>query len=76
MQMIKDLFNKNYIGLFFGQLATHIGDAIVQILLIAGVMNNVTKPGSLIAIILFCLVFPSLIISPIAGSIVDRFSRK
>ena len=76
MEGIKDLFNRNYIGLFLGQLATHVGDAIIQILLIAGVMNNVEKPGSLIAIILFCLVFPSLIVSPIAGSIVDRFSRK
>ena len=76
MEMIKDLFNKDYIGLFIGQLATHLGDAIIQILLIAGIMNNVDKPGSYIAIILFCLIFPSLIISPIAGSIVDRFSRK
>lgn len=76
MELVKDLFNKNFLGLFLGQLATHIGDAIIQILLIAGVMNNVEKPGSLIALILFCLVFPSLIVSPIAGSIVDRFSRK
>lgn len=76
MEILKCLMNKNYIGLFIGQLATHFGDAIIQILLIAGIMNNVEKPGSLIALILFCLVFPSLIVSPIAGSIVDRFSRK
>lgn len=74
--MIKDLFNKNYIGLFLGQLATHFGDAIVQVLIIAGIMGNFDKPGSLIAMVLFCLVLPSLIISPLAGSIVDRFSRK
>lgn len=76
MEMIKDLCNKNYLGLFLGQLAAHFGDAIIQVLLIAGIMSNVEKPGSLIALILFCLVFPSLIISPLAGSIVDRFSRK
>lgn len=74
--MIKDLFNKDYIGLFLGQLATHFGDAVVQVLIIAGIMNNFDKPGSLIAMVLFCLVLPSLIISPLAGSIVDRFSRK
>ena len=76
METVKNLLNRNYIGLFFGQLATHIGDAIIQILLIASIMSYVDKPGSLIATVLFCLIFPSLIISPIAGSIVDRFSRK
>lgn len=76
MEIIKDLFNKNFLGLFLGQLSTHIGDAIIQVLLIAGIMSNVEKPGSMIAVVLFCLVFPSLIVSPIAGSIVDRFSRK
>ena len=76
MGIIKELFNKNYIGLFLGQLATHIGDAIIQILLIAGIISTVEKPGSMIALVLFCLVFPSLIVSPLAGSIVDRFSRK
>lgn len=76
MEVLKDLMNKNYIGLFIGQLATHFGDAVIQILLIAGIMSNVDKPGSMIALILFCLVFPSLIVSPIAGSIVDRYSRK
>ena len=76
MDTIKDLFNKNFLGLFLGQLGTHIGDAIIQILLIYGIISNMEKPGSLIALVLFCLVFPSLIISPIAGSIVDRFSRK
>ena len=76
MEMVKELFNKNFIGLFLGQLATHLGDAIIQILLVFGIMNNVEKPGSLIALMLFCFVFPALFISPIAGIIVDRFSRK
>ena len=75
-EMIKDLFNKNFLGLFLGQLATHLGDAVIQILLIAAIMNTVEKPGSLIALVLFCLVFPGLIVSPLAGSIVDRFPRK
>lgn len=74
--MIKDLFNINFAGLFLGQLASHLGDAIIQIILIACIMNYADKPGSMIAVILFCFVFPSLVISPLAGSIVDRISRK
>lgn len=73
---IKELFGKNFLSLFLGQLATHFADAIIQIILIAYIINSIEKPGSLIAIMLFCFVFPSFIISPLAGSIVDRFSRK
>lgn len=76
MEAVKGLFQKSFVNLFFAQLAAHFGDAIIQILLIAFIMNNVEKPGSMIALMLFCFVFPSLIVSPLAGSIVDRFSRK
>ena len=40
------------------------------------IMNSFEEPGSMIAWVLFCFVSPSLIISPIAGILVDRFSRK
>lgn len=70
------LFNKNFFAFFLGQLSTHLGDAIIQIILIATILNFVEKPGSLIAGMLFCFIFPSLIVSMVAGSIVDRFSRK
>ena len=76
MEAVKGLFQKNFINLFIAQLLTHFGDAIIQVLLIAFLISNVEKPGSLIALMLFCFVFPSLIVSPIAGSIVDRFSRR
>ena len=76
MEAIKDIFNKNFINLFLGQLLTHLGDAAIQIILMAILVNSVDKPGSLIALMLFCFVFPSLIVSIFAGSVVDRFSRK
>ncbi len=76
MNIIKELCNKNYFNLFLAQLLTHFGDAIIQIVLIAAILNNIEKPGSLIALMLFAFVFPSLIVSMVAGSIVDCFSRK
>ena len=76
MEVIKELFNKNFVNLFLGQLLTHLGDATIQIILMAILMNNIEKPGSIIALMLFCFIFPSLIVSVFAGSIVDRFSRK
>ena len=76
MEAIKELFNKNFINLFFAQLLTHMGDASIQIILMAILVSTVDKPGALIALMLFCFVFPSLIVSIFAGSIVDRFPRK
>ncbi len=76
MEMIKELGNKNFINLFFGQILSHFGDAMIQIILMFILVNNIEKPGSIIALMLFCFVFPSLIVSMVAGSIVDRFSRK
>jgi len=76
MEAVKGLFSKDFFNLFIAQLLTHFGDAIIQVLLIAFLMNHVEKPGSLIALMLFCFVLPSLIVSPVAGSLVDRFSRR
>ncbi len=76
MEAIKELLNKNYFNLFLAQLSTHLGDAIIQIVLMAVLLSTLDKPGSSIALMLFCIVFPSLIVSMVAGSIVDRFSRK
>ena len=76
MESVKALVNKNFINLFFGQLLTHLGDATIQIILMAILVNSVDKPGGSIALMLFCFVFPSLIVSVFAGSIVDRYSRK
>lgn len=76
MDKILNLFERNFIKLFFGQLFTHFGDALVQVVLIGYIILNIEKPGILITLTLLCFIFPSFIISPIAGSIVDRFSRK
>ncbi len=76
METIKELGNKNFLNLFLGQIFSHMGDAMMQIIIMFALVNHLTKPGSVIAMMLFCFVFPSLIVSMIAGSIVDRFSRK
>ena len=76
MESILKLFNKNFINLFFAQLFTHLGDALIQVVFIAYIIANIEKPGYMISFALLCFILPSFIISPLAGSIVDRFSRK
>ncbi|MBR2068244.1 MAG: MFS transporter [Candidatus Gastranaerophilales bacterium] len=76
MNKTRELFNKDFTCLFLGQLLAHFADASIQIILISIVMTTVEKPGSMIALLLFSFLLPAFIISPIAGSIVDRYSRK
>ena len=73
---MKELLNKNYVNLFLGQLLTHFADVFVQMIVVAIILSNVAKPGSLVALMLFCFILPSLVVSVFAGSIVDRYSRQ
>lgn len=69
-------WNKNFISFFIGQLCTHFGDSFLQICTVAIMMEQLDKPGSTIAMILFFFLLPSLIFSPIAGILTDKYSRK
>lgn len=68
--------DKNFINFFTGQLLTHLGDSFLQICTVAIMMQQMEKPGSIIAMILFFFLLPSLLISPVAGYLTDKFSRK
>lgn len=74
---IASLFqNKNFLKLWIGQICSYLGDAIVQIALMAWVISLGGHSGSEMAKILFFFVLPSLLLSPLAGVLSDRFSRK
>lgn len=70
------LTNVNFNKLFLGQIFSYLGDAIVQIALMAWVINQGGKAGPEMSKILFFFVLPSFLLSPIAGAMADRFSRK
>jgi|GEM_PF-49628 len=68
--------DKEFFKLWIGQIFSYLGDAIIQIALMAWVMTFVTKAGPEMAKILFFFMLPSFFLSPVAGIISDRFSRK
>ena len=76
IKLLGPLTNFEFDKLFLGQLLTHFGDIMIQVALISWIIYSTDMPGSIIAAILFCFIFPSLFISPFAGSLVDRFPRK
>lgn len=68
--------NQNFLKLLVGQIFSYLGDAVVQIALMAWVINQGGKAGPEMSKILFFFVLPSFLLSPIAGALADRFSRK
>ncbi|OGH98436.1 MAG: hypothetical protein A2039_08470 [Candidatus Melainabacteria bacterium GWA2_34_9] len=68
--------NKEFIKLWIGQIFSYLGDAIVQIALMAWVISLGGHSGSEMSKILFFFILPSLLLSPLAGALSDRFSRK
>lgn len=68
--------NRNFLKLWIGQIFSYLGDAIVQIALMAWVINQGGKAGPEMSKILFFFVLPSFLLSPLAGILADRFSRK
>ncbi len=67
--------NGSFSALWAGQLVSLFGDRINQVALAAAVFA-VTGSEALMAFVFFAAVIPNLIISPIAGTFVDRWDRK
>lgn len=70
------VFTKNFVNLFLGQLLSHLGDAFILILTVALIMSKTETPGAAISLVFFFFYLPSLVFAPVAGMVVDRFSRK
>lgn len=73
---LKVLKRKNFALLWVGQFVSQFGDRFNQLALIA--MVSILAPGSAMEISkgLFVINFPTLLIGPIAGVYVDRWSRR
>ena len=65
-------FNK----LFAGQFLSHLGDAIIQMSLIAWAISLSDKSGSVMAIVIFAFMLPQFVFGSLAGVYVDKFPRK
>lgn len=64
--------------LFIGQFLSHLGDAVIQMSLIAWAITLTEKSGSAtaMAIILFSFMLPQFLFGSIAGVCVDKYPRK
>ena len=76
LKILKVLENKEFFKLWIGQIFSYLGDAVVQIALMAWIISFVPQAGPEMAKILFFFMLPSFLLSPVAGVLADRFSRK
>lgn len=78
LKKIGPFANLEFDKLFVGQFLSHLGDAIVQMSLIAWAITLTEKSGSAgaMAIILFTFMLPQFLFGSVAGVCADKFPRK
>ena len=80
METIKKKFgplsNIEFDKLFLGQIFSHFSDAIVQFLLVALLIQISGNVGKSMATMFFVFLLPQFLLSPFAGALCDRISRK
>ena len=67
--------NKNISLLLSGQLVSQIGDKF-HMLAVAFLVLKTTGSPAKMGLVLFCSIFPSMILGFITGAVVDRYNRK
>ncbi len=69
------LLNKNFVLLWQGQLVSQIGSQAYYVAMMFWLKHQ-TESASLIGLIMMFATIPAVVLSPIAGTVVDRHSRK
>jgi len=70
------LANIEFNKLFLSEILSHFADGTIQFVIIAMLIAILPKIGSVMAILLFTFMLPQFLLSPFAGALSDRFSRK
>ncbi len=76
MNALKLVKNKAFLSIWLSEILTYLGDAVIQIALIAWLMSFADKMGTNMAMIMFFFMLPSFLFSPVAGILADKLSRK
>lgn len=75
MNTFRSLRSPNFRNYFIGHLLSTLGTWIQQVVL-AWIIYELTKSAALLGIIGFCALIPQLIVSPIAGALIDKLNKQ
>ena len=66
---------RSFTAIWFGQLVSMLGTGMTNFALSFYIFEK-TGQATALTIAIFCFVAPSIILSPLAGALVDRWNRK
>ena len=67
--------NKNLNILLSGQLVSQLGDRFYMLAVATWIVETTRSP-SLMGIVIFCTLFPSIVIGFVSGGFIDKYNRK
>ena len=67
--------NRNFLFLWQGQVVSQIGTQLFQVIVILS-LKQATESATLVGLLMMASTVPALVLGPLGGAVVDRYSRR
>jgi DHA3 family macrolide efflux protein-like MFS transporter len=67
--------NRNFLFLWQGQVVSQIGTQLFQVIVILS-LKKATESATLVGLLMMAATIPALLLGPLGGAVVDRYSRR
>ncbi|HEX4603810.1 MAG TPA: MFS transporter [Candidatus Angelobacter sp.] len=67
--------NRNFLFLWQGQVVSQIGTQLFQVIVILS-LKQATESATLVGLLMMASTIPALLLGPLGGAVVDRYSRR
>ena len=71
----KRTMNRNFLFLWQGQVVSQIGTQLFQVIVILS-LKQATESATLVGLLMMASTVPALLLGPLGGAVVDRYSRR
>src|SRR5438874_13569547 len=71
----KRTMNRNFVFLWQGQVVSQIGTQLFQVIVVLS-LKHATESATLVGLLMMAATVPALLLGPLGGAVVDRYSRR